>query len=108
MIQAVVNLLYPNRVALYLGQITGPLVSVTTGMFDPRKSLAVFVNGVPAPILAYEFDSFNNRYLLFLGQQLQAADMVQVVHSMPESVFSGQTGVSYAQRGFGVAFGEDL
>ena len=88
-ITAVVNRLHPNRVQVRLGSdISGPLFSITKGMFDPRRDLDVYNGGRPMTVSSYTWDPVRNRYLLFLEEGLDLDLPVQVIHHVPNPAFA--------------------
>ena len=87
-ITAVVNRPHPNRVQVRLGSdISGPLFSITLGMFDPRRDLDVYNGGRPMTVSSYTWDPVRNRYLLFLEEELDFDYPVQVIHHVPNPAF---------------------
>lgn len=99
---AEVSSVYPNRIALYLEALSGPLLSTGLGWFNPGRDLQMYVNGAPLTVQSWNFDLLNNRYLIFVGSPIDPTDFVQVVHHMPAPPFMG--GVASA-LGFGMSFG---
>ena len=89
MITAMVNTPHPDRIQLLLGSLHGPLFSDTLGAFDPRRDVAVYLNGRKVVPKAFTFDSPNNRYLLFLSEVIvfDPPPIVQLLHHMPSSPF---------------------
>jgi hypothetical protein len=88
MITAEVNQPYSNRIQLLLEDWVGPLVQPTSppAPFDPTDPgvLEVYINGVPATVSTFSFDSVNNRYLLFLAEAFDPSTaVVQAIHHMP-------------------------
>ncbi len=104
MVQATVSPLYPNRIALSLGTLIGPLTSPSLGAFTPGRDLEIYVDGLPLPIQSSSFDVQNNRYLIFAAQAFDVSGLVQVVHHMPLSPFAP----ALVLGGFGDGFGYDF
>jgi hypothetical protein len=89
---ATTNAPYPNRVTLWLDSYIGPFVQDgPLGPFDPRRDIQVYVDGVQQTIQSFAFDAPNNRYLLYLSQQVNLQGVVQVIHHMPSPPFQLQT-----------------
>jgi hypothetical protein len=86
-LSAFVNPNYPNRIELYLGPFTGPLIAGDV-VFNPGTALEVYVGGVLTPIMAFGFDVPNNRYLLFTQNTINTALITQVIYHMPTPVFT--------------------
>jgi hypothetical protein len=93
---------YPNRIVLGLGNLNGPLTSVLLGAFNPSRDLQIYVDGVKQSVQSFGFDIANNRYLIFLENNIDLTGVIQVVHHMPLAPF--QAGVSQLM-GFGTSFG---
>ena len=87
-ITAVVNRPHLNRVQLLLGDgISGPLFSITLGMFDPRRDLDIYNGGQPMTVSSYTWDPVRNRYVIFLDGELDFDAPVQLIHHMPNPPF---------------------
>lgn len=82
------NAPYADRIQIvcdpYVGPFTqdGPL-----GDFDPRRDLEVYVDGQLVPVLTFTFDTSNNRYLLYMSEQINLQGVIQLVHHMPSPPF---------------------
>lgn len=83
---------YPTRIAVYCAPYIGPFQSAgPLGAFNPIRDLEVYVDGVKLPIQTWYFDAANNRYLLFMDQQINLQGVVQVICHMPGSAFHNGT-----------------
>jgi hypothetical protein len=84
----VTNQPFPNRIQWILENYTGPFVQDgPLGIFDPRRDLEVYVDGVLTPVSTFIFDAVNNRYLLFTSQNINLQGVIQVAHHMPNPPF---------------------
>src|ERR1700739_4809130 len=82
------NAPFPNRIQFILEQFEGPLLqNGPLGLFDPRRDLEVYVDGVLTPIITFTYDSANNRYLLYTQNPFNLQGVIQVVHHMPTPPF---------------------
>lgn len=93
---------YPNRIAWYLEDLNGPLVSVLLGSLNPARDLQIYVDGVPQTVQSSGFDVRNNRYLIFTEKTIDMTGVIQVVHHMPLAPFAAGDS---QQTGFGLSFG---
>lgn len=89
MITAIVNAPYSNRIQLALEGWVGPFVRPLSPPvpFDPTdpKVLEVYIDGRPARVSTFSFDSINNRYLLFMEDAFDPSTaVVQTIHHMPK------------------------
>ncbi len=81
---------YSNRVTLHCSPLTGPFVQAspgTLGNFNPARDLEVYVDGTRVPVQTWSFDTTNNRYLMFMENQINLQGVIQVVHHMPKPPF---------------------
>lgn len=94
--QAIVNTVYPNRIQLSLGALTGPFSITnpdsTVTSFDPRELLEVYVGGLPVTLISFSFDAVNNRYLLFTAKPMDTTQVVQVIYHMPSPAYASGAG----------------
>ena len=87
-ITAVVNRPMPSRIQLLLGNgISGPLFNVVLGMFDPRRDVTVYNGGKPVTISSFTWDPVRNRYLLFMNQEMDLDQPIQIIHHIPNPPF---------------------
>jgi hypothetical protein len=81
---------FPNRIVLNCAPLTGPFF-IPGGSppvaFDPRRDLACYADGLPLQVISFNFDSVNNRYLIFTSVQFDLQGVVQVQHHMPSPPF---------------------
>lgn len=85
---------YPNRIALYCNPFIGPFVQPGPGLlgnFDPTRDLEIYIDGLLTPVRTWSFDQANNRYLMFMEQQINLQGVIQVVHHMPNPPFSAES-----------------
>src|ERR1017187_758873 len=82
------NAPYPNRIQWMLGEYVGPFVqNGPLGSFDPRRDLEVYVDGALIPVRSFTYDATNNRYLLYMSQNINLQGVVQMIHHMPNPPF---------------------
>lgn len=87
------NLPYPNRLALWLGPLVGPFIQDgPLGLFDPRRDLDIYVDGVLQTVQTFSFDATNNRYLLYMANSFNLQGVIQVIHHVPDPPFQMTTG----------------
>jgi hypothetical protein len=102
------NAPYPNRIQWILGDsYTGPLTQIgPLGAFDPRRDLRVYVDGTLVSVRSFVFDLPNNRYLLYMSQNINLQGVVQVIHHMPNPPFmcSGSPITDFFGQEFGSYF----
>lgn len=90
-----------DRIQLLCSPLVGPFSqNGPLGSFDPRRDVFAYVDGKLIPVTTFSFDPGNNRYLLYLAQQINVQGMIQLVHRMPNPPFTA-TGAG----GFGALFG---
>lgn len=94
---------YPNRLALVLGDLQGPVTSFTLGDFDPRRDSTAWVGGSLQTIESFTYDAINNRYLIFLAQPIDLSQQIQLIHHMPLSPFRVKLALGFAGA-FGLHF----
>jgi hypothetical protein len=100
------NAPYPNRIQWMLGNYTGPFTQDgPLGDFDPRRDLEVYVDGTLVPVRSFTFDAPNNRYLLYMNQNINLQGVVQVIHHMPNPPFHSPFTPTH-RFGFGESFGD--
>jgi hypothetical protein len=88
-VQAITNQPYPNRIQLvitppFLGPFTqaGPL-----GTFNPVRDLSIYADGSLQTVQSSNFDTNNNRYLIYLTHAINPQSFVQVIHHVPNPPF---------------------
>jgi hypothetical protein len=87
-IAATVNKPYPRRVQLNLPlNLPGPLSSPTMGLFDPRRDCRVYNAGRLMTVESFAWDGLNNRYLLFVTEDLIFTLPTQIIHHVPSPPF---------------------
>jgi len=101
MLEVITNAPYPNRVQITLGAITsppsgyaGPFVqNGPLGAFNAIRDLQIYVDGSLQTVQSYNFDSANNRYLIYMNQGFNLEGFVQVVHHVPNPPFQDANSV---------------
>jgi len=85
---------FPNRITLNCAPFTGPFLFPFSppNLFDPRRDVTCYVDGVIIQIVSFSFDNANNRYLLFASQQLNLQGVVQVTYHIPNPPFQDSLG----------------
>lgn len=101
------NLAYPNRIQWILGdRYFGPFVQFgPLGSFDPRRDLEVYVDGNLTPVRSFIYDATNNRYLLYMSQNINLQGVIQVIHHMPNPPFEFDVNTLGFGQDFGGYFG---
>jgi hypothetical protein len=82
------NAPFPNRIQIILNPLIGPFTQDgPLGQFDPRRDLQVYVDGVLQPVQTFAYDANNNRYLLYMEQEINLQGVIQIIHHMPSPPF---------------------
>jgi hypothetical protein len=92
MFTATTNGPFPNRIVLNCGVLTGPffIAGSPPTQFDPRRDVICNADGVLLKVVSFNFDSVNNRYLIFTSVQFDLRGVIQVVYHMPSPPFVDQ------------------
>jgi hypothetical protein len=90
---ATVLLVVRNPAALQMiafGPLTqsGPLAN-----FDPRRDLAIYADGELLTVQSFSYDTFNNRYLLYMNTAFNLTGTVQANHHVPSPAFISGPGI---------------
>ena len=80
---------FGNMVNL-VSSVGGPFsrtVGMTVVNFNPAKDIQVWVDGNQTQVKSFSFNSATSTYQLYLGVSLTSANVVQVIHHMPNPPF---------------------
>jgi hypothetical protein len=89
--QVQTNQPYTNRVQLLLTPFFGPFVQPgPLGDFDPRRDVEVYVDGVRQVVQTFSYDPVNNRYLLYMQNEINLQGTIQLVYHTVSPPFQGR------------------